>query len=141
MSRVSPEFWNSRNSETLPFGEDEPLTKKFVERNLTAQSLLDTLAVAVTIVDPAGVILFYNDYASRILDRRPEYIGRDIRECHKAAESIRRIDSMLSEFGQGRTEPLLYASTRNGVKFTVSLSPLIVDEKLVGIIQCTMKLE
>ena len=117
------------------------MTKDFLASNRTALSLLDELAVAVTIVDPAGVILFYNDYASRILDRRPEYIGRDIRECHKAAESVRRIDSILSELAKGRKEPLMYGSTRNGMKFTVSLSPRIADEKLVGIIQCAMKVE
>jgi DUF438 domain-containing protein len=99
------------------------------------QDILNAFAVAVTIVDPVGIILFYNEYASRILDRRPEHLGRDVRECHKRLESVQKIDSMLLEFRQGRKEPFSYISMRNGSKLLVSFSPFVVAGELIGVLQ------
>lgn len=104
------------------------------------KSILDALAVAVTITDPAGILLFYNDHAPSILDRKPEYIGRDIRACHKKPESIRKIDSMLTEFRQGRKEPVSYSAERNGARLVVTFSPFYIEDAFAGLIQVATKI-
>lgn len=38
---------------------------------------MECLGVAVTIIDTKGTLLYYNKKAAKILDRRPEYIGKD----------------------------------------------------------------
>jgi len=53
------------------------------------------------------VIPDYNGYSSRMLNRKPEYIGRDIRDCHEKAASIEKIDHMLAEFKKGRREEFI----------------------------------
>jgi PAS domain-containing protein len=45
--------------------------------------VLQQAAVAVTVLDLDGRIVFYNRYAPRILDRKPQYLGRDIRSFHQ----------------------------------------------------------
>ena len=39
---------------------------------------MDCMAVAVTIIDTKGTLLYYNQYSAKILDRKPVYIGTDI---------------------------------------------------------------
>ncbi|MFC1822057.1 hypothetical protein ACFL9T_05070 [Thermodesulfobacteriota bacterium] len=34
---------------------------------------------AVSIIDRKGTLLYYNRFSSEILDRKPDYIGNDIR--------------------------------------------------------------
>lgn len=104
------------------------------------KSILNALAVAVTITDLTGAILFYNDCAPGILDRKPEYIGRDIRACHKNPESIRKIDSMLAEFQQGRKEPFSYSAERNGARLVVTFSPFYIEGAFAGLIQMATKI-
>jgi len=86
-------------------------------------------------VDAVGIMLFYNECARRILDRRPEYVGRDVRECHHKTETVQQIDSLLMEFRAGRKEPFSYSSMRNGSQLFVSFSPYNVDGELIGVIQ------
>ncbi|MGD9817134.1 MAG: PAS domain-containing protein [Desulfomonilaceae bacterium] len=99
------------------------------------KSILNALAVAVTITDLTGTVLFYNDCAPGILDRKPEYIGRDIRACHKNPESIRKIDSMLLEFQRGRKEPFSYTAQRKGARLVVTFSPFSIDGAFAGLVQ------
>jgi len=57
------------------------------ERNEQLKELsklaLDCMAVAVTIIDPNGTMIYYNQHSAKILDRKPEYIGTDIHSHHK----------------------------------------------------------
>ena len=69
--------------------------------------ILDQAPVAITVVDLEGRVLFYNDYSSRVLDRKPEYLGTDVRNCHQKTASNDRIDRMLAEF-KGYSQLLQY---------------------------------
>jgi PAS domain-containing protein len=40
--------------------------------------ILDNLAAAITVIDLEGRMLYYNEYGAQILDRKPEYMGRDV---------------------------------------------------------------
>jgi ATP/maltotriose-dependent transcriptional regulator MalT len=50
-----------------------------------ADRILEQAGVGVTIVDRNGSVLFYNKWAAEHLDRKPEYLGRDVRERHHRA--------------------------------------------------------
>ena len=97
--------------------------------------ILDKIPVAVTIIDLEGIILLYNEYSSQILDRKPEYLGTDIRNCHQKPETNARIDTMLNEFKAGRLEEFYYEAFRYGKNIAVTLSPFKVDGQLIGCIQ------
>ncbi|MBT8365759.1 MAG: PAS domain-containing protein [Deltaproteobacteria bacterium] len=97
--------------------------------------LIDTIPVGVTVVDLNGHIQFYNKYSSQILERKPEYIGRDIRDCHEKAASIDKIDHMLDEFQKGQQEEFGYETIRNGKHLAVRFSPLIVEGKVTACVQ------
>ncbi|MCG8619637.1 MAG: PAS domain-containing protein [Desulfobacterales bacterium] len=98
-------------------------------------NVLDVLPVGITIINPAGEILYYNDYCARYVDRKPEYIGRDIRHCHKKDKSIEKIDAVLERLRQGDIEEYHYKSVRNGKKLKVTVSPFIQDGECMGFIQ------
>jgi hypothetical protein len=57
---------------------------------------------------PKGTLLYYNRHAAKILDRKTEYIGSDVRSHHKKAASNEKLDLMLQEFKKGRMEPFRY---------------------------------
>ena len=97
--------------------------------------LLDTIPVAITIIDPEGHILFYNDHSTKILDRKPEYLGRDIRLCHEKPESTAEIDRMLAEFKQGRRTAFRFETAPYGTTNIVTFVPLVVEDQLIGYIQ------
>ena len=113
------------------------MTFKAIDGFDTAQIplMVDMIPVAITIIDLEGHILFYNDYSSRVLDRKPEYLGSDIRDCHQKPETNVRIDNMLNEFKAGRREAFYYEAFRYGKDIAVTLSPFEVDGQLVGCIQ------
>jgi DUF438 domain-containing protein len=91
---------------------------------------LDTIPVGITVIDLNGCIRYYNDYSSRILDRKPEYIGRDIRDCHEKSASVEKIDHMLAEFKKGQREEFRYETIRNGKHLAVTFSPLWVENDI-----------
>jgi DUF438 domain-containing protein len=97
--------------------------------------ILDQIPVAITGIDLEGNILFYNDYSSQVLDRKPEYLGTDIRSCHQKPETNEKIDRMLNEFQAGRREDFYYEAFRYGKNIAVTLSPFEVDGQLIGCIQ------
>ena len=97
--------------------------------------ILDRIPVAITVIDLEGHILFYNQYSSQVLDRKPEYLGADIRNCHQKPETNDRIDRMLAEFKAGRREEFFYEAFRYGKDIAVTLSPFEVGDKLIGCIQ------
>jgi DUF438 domain-containing protein len=96
---------------------------------------IDGMAVAVTIIDTQGTLLYYNPYATKILDRRPEYIGTDIHSHHKKTDSNKKVALMLKEFEEGRKAPFYYEAKPYGKTICVTLAPLIKNGEFVGCVQ------
>ena len=93
------------------------------------------MGVAVTIIDMKGTLLYYNKHAAKILDRKPEYIGKDVHSHHKKAATNKKFDLMLKAFEEGRTEPFHYEAKPYGKIILVTLSPIIKDGQFVGCVQ------
>ena len=98
------------------------------------QSVLDQIPVGITVTDLDGKILYYNEYSAQIVDRKPEYIGMDIRSCHKKPESIEKIDMIFSEMKDGKRETYYYESKRKDKILCVTISPYEQLGKLIGFI-------
>jgi DUF438 domain-containing protein len=96
---------------------------------------LDGMGVAVTIIDPQGTMLYYNQHAGRIIDRKPEYIGEDIHSHHKKAATNEKLDSMLQAFKHGREEPFRYEAKPYGTPIFVSVAPILKDGHFLGCVQ------
>jgi DUF438 domain-containing protein len=96
---------------------------------------MECMGVAVTIIDTEGTLLYYNKQAARILDRKPEYIGKDIHSHHKKAASNRKLDLMLHDFQKGRTESFHYQAKPYGEIILVTLSPILENGKFIGCAQ------
>ena len=58
-------------------------------------SIVDRIPMAVTIFGLKGNLLYFNDTAPRIINRKPEHLGRDIRLGHQKPESVVRINGMI----------------------------------------------
>jgi len=99
---------------------------------------MEFMGVAVTIIDTKGTLLYYNKQAAKILDRKPEYIGKDIHSHHKKATSNKQFDLMLHDFQKGRTEPFHYEAKPYGKTILVTLSPILEDGKFIG---CTQSVQ
>ena len=109
--------------------------KDHLLENIQLVTLLAKIPVGVTVTDLEGRILYYNEYSSQIVDRKPEYIGKDIRACHKQRESIAKIDRILMELKEGRSHEYYYESERNGKTLGVTVLPHKANGKLIGFIQ------
>jgi DUF438 domain-containing protein len=96
---------------------------------------MDCMAVAVTIIDTEGTLLYCNKQAAKILDRKPEYIGKDVHSHHKKPASNRKVDLMLRDFQKGRTEPFHYEANPYGKIILVTLSPILENGKFIGCVQ------
>jgi transcriptional regulator with PAS, ATPase and Fis domain len=112
-------------------GEQESKTQL---RELVTMAM-DCLEVGVTIIDPKGILLYYNRYSTEILDRKPEYVGSNIHLHHKKATTNHKIDSMLLEFSEGRTEPFHYESKPYEKVILVTLTPMRKDGQFIGCVQ------
>jgi DUF438 domain-containing protein len=97
-------------------------------------SILDRIPMAVTIFDLGGTMLYYNEFAPSLINRKPELLGKDIRLCHQKPESNARIDWMIEEFRKGRREPISYEARPYGKTLLITVSPLEVDGRLAGCI-------
>ena len=97
--------------------------------------ILDQIPVGITVTDLEGRILFYNAYCSQIVDRKPEYIGQDIRPCHQKSESIVKIDIIFGEIREGQRREYYYESKRGGKRLGVTILPYEVDGQITGFIQ------
>ena len=97
--------------------------------------ILDKIPAGITVIDQDARILYYNQYCSRFVDRKPEYIGRDIRLCHQESESIKKIDKILSELKEGLKEEFYYEGERNGIKLGVTILPFDLNGEQTGFIQ------
>jgi sensor histidine kinase regulating citrate/malate metabolism len=96
---------------------------------------MDCMGVAVTIIDPKGTLMYYNRYSTKILDRKPEYIGTDIHSHHKKTGTNPKIDLMLKNFEEGRKDPVHYEAKPYGETICVTLAPIIKNDKFVGCVQ------
>ena len=112
----------------------EPKKKTALDTRPLAMAL-DQVAVGITIIDLAGRILYFNEYCARFVDRKAEYIGRDIRDCHKKAESVARIDAMLETLHSGRESEIHYETKRGDTHLAVTVVPFETDGELAGFIQ------
>ncbi len=101
---------------------------------LWATEVVEQLPGGVTLIGLDGRLRYYNREAARILDRKPEYIGLDVANCHGKQESVERIRGMIRAFEQGRQEPFHWEIERFGRKLLISFSPLTVEGRLVGCI-------
>jgi PAS domain S-box-containing protein len=98
------------------------------------RTVLDQIPVGITVTDVEGKILYYNEYSAQIVDRKPEYIGMDIRACHKKSESIVKIDTIFAEMKAGKREYYCYESKRKDKVLSITISPYKQLEKLIGFI-------
>jgi DUF438 domain-containing protein len=96
---------------------------------------MNYLGLPVTIIDLEGRLLYYNYHAEKVLDRKPEYIGRKIFEFHKKDASNEKIKTMLHEFRNGRKDPIRYQARPYGKTIHVTVSPIIVDGVCIGCVQ------
>jgi PAS domain S-box-containing protein len=99
---------------------------------------MEAMGVAITIIDAKGTLLYYNKQAARILDRKPEYIGKDVHSHHKRATSNEKIDLMLQEFEKGRREPFQYKARPYGKTILVTLSPIFEKGAFIGCVQSVL---
>ena len=99
---------------------------------------VECMGVAVTIIDMKGTLLYYNKHAAKILDRKPEYIGKDSHSHHKKAGTNKKFDLMLKAFEEGRTEPFHYKAKPYGKIILVTLSPIIKNGRLIGCVQSVL---
>ncbi len=100
----------------------------------TEPEVLEQMCAGISLVDLEGRLKYYNREAARILDRKPEYIGRDVAACHGKQESVEKIRGMIRDFEQGRKEPFHWEIERFGRRLLISFSPLAVQGRLVGCI-------
>lgn len=98
-------------------------------------ALLDQLPVGITVLDLNDRILYYNEYCARLVDRKPEYLGQDIRSCHQNAESVVAIDRILEDIQTGRKKEVYYETERNGKTLAVTILPYEMDGERLGTIQ------
>jgi DUF438 domain-containing protein len=96
---------------------------------------MNCLGVAVTVIDLEGRLLYYNHHAAEVLDRKPEYIGKEIFELHKKDASNEKIKSMLYEFKNGRKDPFKYQAKPYGKPIYVTVSPIIEGGTCIGCAQ------
>jgi len=96
---------------------------------------VDSMDVAVTIIDRKGSLLYYNQHSTTLLDRKTEYIGTDIHSHHKKLSSNKKLDLMLKEFKNGRKEPFHYEAKPYGKSIVVTLSPIIKNGDFIGCVQ------
>lgn len=96
---------------------------------------MESLDVAVTIIDTKANLLYYNKQAAKILDRKPEYIGKDVYSHHMKATSTKKLESMIQNFRKGRKEPFHYEAKPYGKTIFVTLSPILENGKFIGCVQ------
>ena len=96
---------------------------------------MECLDVAVTIIDTRGTLLYYNKQAAKILDRKPEYVGKGVYSHHMKATSSEKLESMIQDFQKGMTNPFRYKAKPYGKTILVTLSPILENDKFIGCAQ------
>jgi sensor histidine kinase regulating citrate/malate metabolism len=104
-----------------------------------ADHTLEQAGVGVTIVDRSGSLPFYNNWAAEHLDRKPDYLGRDVRQHHRRAATDPRWNAMRQLFLGGRDEPVRYVARPFGkTTVQVTVSPIRIGGELVGLSQIVL---
>ncbi|MEA3193358.1 MAG: hypothetical protein QOD26_1691 [Betaproteobacteria bacterium] len=104
-----------------------------------ADRLLEHAGVGVTIIDRSARVLYYNRWAKNNLDRKPEYVGDDVRNRHHRAITNPRFNAMLKLFEDGRTEPVRYVARPYGkTTILVTVSPIYIRGEHVGYSQIVL---
>ena len=106
---------------------------------IPVRELLDQAPVAVTALDRQGNIVFFNQYATNIVDRKPEYLGRDIREFHQPASND-KVDAILRAYAQGGREEHSWRLKRGDKEFMVRVRPWLKHGKWAGLVHAVMLL-
>jgi PAS domain S-box-containing protein len=94
--------------------------------------IFDKMPIGITIFDVQGIMLYYNEYSTRIINRKPEHLGRDIRACHSKPQSTARIDAMIDECKKGRREPISYEARPYGKTLLITVTPLEMKGRLTA---------
>ena len=102
---------------------------------------IDCMEVAISIVNRKGSLLYYNQHSTKVLDRKPEYIGTDIHSHHKNSASNNKVDMMLKDFEEGRREPFHYEDKPYGEIIFVTLSPIIKNGEFIGCVHVVIPKE
>ena len=100
-----------------------------------ARNVVDQMPIAVTVIGLDGTVLYFNDHAAKILTRRPEYVGQDVRTFHRP-ESNLKLEKMIEEFRGGRREEFYFEVQRDDRTLAVTVGPLVEDGALAGCIHC-----
>ena len=100
--------------------------------------VMDSMGVAITIIDPKGTMLYYNKHAAKILDRKPEYISKDVHTHHQKTTTNKKLDSMFQNFHAGRTEAYHYEAKPYEKVIYVALTPIREDGVLLGCVQAVV---
>lgn len=98
-------------------------------------TILEKIPVGITIIDRKNRMLFYNEHSSKIVDRKPEYIGKNIESCHQKKQSIDKIEKMLADLDKGRIDTAFYEAERNNRRIAVTVFPFKLDDSTSGFIQ------
>jgi PAS domain S-box-containing protein len=101
---------------------------------------IEQMAAALTILDPEGNIVYFNQYSTTILDRKPEYIGRDIKEFHIPKSNL-KISQILKEYAEGSEDVHTWQLEREGVVFQVRVAPIYDNREYVGLSHVVMPLD
>lgn len=105
-----------------------------------APAILASLRASVTVFDLEGRMLYFNEHAPLILDRKPEHLGRDIQLCHSQPHSTQKFQKILDTFRSGQRKEFYYVITRNQKKLAVKVAPLLQDGQVVGGVHAVMLL-
>jgi DUF438 domain-containing protein len=107
--------------------------------NAMTKDFLDQLPVALTVFDADDRIVYYNAYAGELLNRKPEYIGRDVRLCHTTPDSKARLAEILDDIKSGRSKQIRYEANPYGTPLIVTVAPLTIDGRFAGYVQAVVK--
>jgi PAS domain-containing protein len=91
---------------------------------------------AVTVCDPAGVVLEMNDAAALVFeaDGGRALIGRNILDCHPEPARI-QLEEMLA-----RREPNVYSIEKRGVKKLIYQVPWHRDGEYAGFLELSLEI-
>lgn len=95
--------------------------------------LVEQLPAGLTVLDPQGKVLYYNPAAAEFLDRKPEYIGRDVRQFHQPATN-RKVDAILASYRKGSRKAHTWQFNREGKILQIRVRPLVVEGRFVALL-------
>ena len=104
-----------------------------------AGQVLGQAAVCNTVLDLEGRLLFYSHYGPKILDRKPDYLGRDVGELHQPA-SRARLAAILAAYRAGERREFAWKLPRGEKTFAVRVAPLALAGQILGLIHTAMLL-